>query len=71
MFAVLWRSRLRYYRKHNGPLYVRMVRLMLGAGLTYQANRTRKDAALGRLSGEARTQHEDMYRRAREMLRDG
>jgi hypothetical protein len=71
MFAVLWRSRLRYYRKHNGPAYAYLVQLILKAGLTYQQNRATRDAGQGRIGGEDLAQRLEMYRRARQMLRGG
>jgi len=70
MFATLWKSRLRYYRKHNGPFYARVVGLILGAGLRYQKDLARRDARQGRLSSDALAQREDMYRRAEQILRE-
>lgn len=68
MFVTLWKSRLRYYRKYNGPLYTSVVRLLLRAGMRYQKRRARRDAAQGRLSSEALVQREDMFRRVDQML---
>ena len=70
MFAALWRSRLRYYDKHYGPVYTGVVRLLLRAGLRYQRSRPRREAARGQLSQEALAQREEMYRRAEQMLHE-
>ncbi len=46
MFAQLWRSRLRYYERYHGPLYTRLVRLLVRWGMRAEAARARR-----RLSG--------------------
>jgi hypothetical protein len=33
MFGHLWRSRLRYYARYHGPLYNRVVHLLVRLGL--------------------------------------
>jgi len=40
MFAQLWRSRLRYYQRYHGPIYNRLVRILVRVGLA----RARADA---------------------------
>ncbi len=42
MLAQLWRSRLRYYQRFHGPLYNRLVRLLIGVGTSRGAPSRRK-----------------------------
>jgi N-acetylglucosaminyl-diphospho-decaprenol L-rhamnosyltransferase len=42
MYAELWRSRLRYYERHHGPLYNRLVRRLVRVGLGAEARRARQ-----------------------------
>jgi N-acetylglucosaminyl-diphospho-decaprenol L-rhamnosyltransferase len=37
MFAQLWRSRLRYYARHHGPMYNRLVRILVRLGLRHRS----------------------------------
>jgi GT2 family glycosyltransferase len=45
MFAQLWRSRLRYYARYNGPLYNRLVHTLVRIGLR-RCRRARAAAVL-------------------------
>lgn len=49
MFVALWRSRLRYYRKFERPVYVWLVRQLVRLGMTRQARQARREAGAGRL----------------------
>lgn len=42
MFVQLWRSRLRYYDKHTSPIYARLVRLLVRAGMRAEASRLQR-----------------------------
>ncbi len=43
MFVALWRSRLRYFDRYHGPVFRRVVRLVIRLGLEHAARRARRD----------------------------
>ncbi len=51
MFVQLWRSRLRYYERHESPFYNRVVRLVVRIGMSAEERRARRTYA-GRLLSE-------------------
>ncbi len=62
MFVHLWRSRLRYYERHHGAVYNRLVRAVVRAGM--DAERRRAGEALSGEALRSRLEALDRVRRA-------
>ncbi len=69
MYVQLWRSRLRFYRKHYGAAHNALIPLLLRAGLHYQEGQALQEARCGRLSAAELAERQQMYRGVRELIR--
>jgi GT2 family glycosyltransferase len=49
MFAQLWRSRLRYYQRHHGPMFNRLIHVLVRVGLAVGASRGAATASVRQL----------------------
>lgn len=62
-FVALWRSRLRLFREHEGPVRYRALRSLVAGALALRAVADMTEAALGRLPESERSARGAAYRR--------
>jgi len=67
MFVQLWRSRYRLFRKHYGPGFVRVARVLVNIGLRWEMRKARKAAQEGLIGEEELRSRLEAYRRVMEM----
>jgi len=67
MFIALWRSRLRLFGKHYGPLYNSAARVVIRLGIRHLGVRARREADAGLISGAELDGRLAAYERVREM----
>ena len=61
MFVALWRSRLRYFAKHEGPVRARVLRGTVRAAIRARRVSDRVAQARGRIDAEARRERSRAY----------
>jgi GT2 family glycosyltransferase len=70
MFVALWRSRFQLFARHNRPLYRRIIRLVVGAGLWREAARVRRRVRQGALAPATAERQLAAFARVRQLGRE-